>query len=72
MKTHKEIGRSDEAQRLIDKREAAALLGISPRTVEREASAGRLAKYRIRGCVRFLKADVLRLAGIMNTNPLLT
>lgn len=51
--------------RLIDKKEAAALLGTSTRTVEREASAGRLAKHKIRGCVRFLMADVLRLGRII-------
>ena len=56
---------SDDLRRLIDKMEAAALWGTSTRTVEREASAGRLAKHKIRGCVRFLKADVLRLGRII-------
>lgn len=56
---------ADSAQRLIDKKEAAALWGTSTRTVEREVSAGRLEKHKIRGCVRFLKADVLRLGRMM-------
>jgi len=54
-----------DQQRLIDKREVAALWGTSVRTVEREASAGRLVKRKIRGCVRFLMADVLRLGRIV-------
>ena len=54
-----------DLRRLIDKKEVAALWGTSVRTVEREASAGRLAKHKIRGCVRFLKADVLRLGRII-------
>lgn len=52
----------DEECCLIDKKEAADLLGTSTRTIEREVSAGRLPKYKIRGCVRFRKADVLRLS----------
>jgi hypothetical protein len=51
--------------RLIDKRQAADLLGTSTRTIEREVSAGRLVKHKIRGCVRFLMADVLRLGRII-------
>lgn len=51
----------DDLRRLIDKKEAALLWGTSTRTVEREVNAGRLPKHKIRGCVRFLKADVLRL-----------
>lgn len=52
-----------DSRRLIDKKEAAAIWGTSTRTVEREVNAGRLIKRKIRGCVRFLKADVLRLGG---------
>ncbi len=55
----------DDHRRLMDKRETAAIWGTSIRTVEREASAGRLVKHKIRGCVRFLKADVLRLGRII-------
>lgn len=60
--------KEDDAQdlrRLIDKKDVAALWGTSVRTVEREASAGRLKKHKIRGCVRFLKEDVLRLGRII-------
>jgi excisionase family DNA binding protein len=70
MKTKQEIRNDDGHLRLIDKKQAAKILGTSTRTIEREASAGRLAKHKIRGCVRFLMADVLRLAGIANSNPL--
>jgi hypothetical protein len=65
MKTNEESGMNGEALRLIDKKEAAALWGTSIRTVEREVSAGRLMKHKIRGCVRFLKADVLHLGRII-------
>ena len=58
----KESPQNDDPEfQLIDKKEAAALWRTSTRTVEREVSARRLVKYKIRGCVRFLKADVLRL-----------
>ncbi len=61
MKTNKETGNDDGHMRLIDKKQAADLLSTSVRTIEREVSAGRLVKHKIRGCVRFLKVDVLRL-----------
>lgn len=60
--------KEDDAQdlrRLIGKKEVAALWGTSTRTVEREASAGRLKKYKIRGCVRFLMEEVLRVGRII-------
>jgi|GEM_PF-6295800 len=66
MKDGKEMDSSGEDRRLIDKKEAAALWGTSTRTVEREVSAGRLVKYKIRGCVRFLKSDVLGLINPLN------
>lgn len=53
---------------LVRKQQAAALLGVSPRTIEREVSAGRLKKHKVRGCVCFLVEDVLRLAGIEQPN----
>jgi excisionase family DNA binding protein len=53
---------------LLRKPQAAALLGVSPRTIEREVSAGRLRKHKVRGCVCFLVEDVLRLAGIETAN----
>ena len=65
MKTNKETGKDDGHLRLIDKKQAADLLGPSTRTIEREVSAGRLVKHKIRGCVRFLKWDVLRLGNLI-------
>ncbi|MFT4177484.1 MAG: helix-turn-helix domain-containing protein [Luteolibacter sp.] len=56
---------NDDLRRLIDKKEVAAIWGTSTRTVEREVSAGRLKKYKIRGCVRFIKEDVLRLGRLV-------
>jgi excisionase family DNA binding protein len=49
---------------LLRKWEVAERLGVSVRTVDREASAGRLPKFKVRGCVCFRLADVLSLAGI--------
>ena len=51
---------------------AASLLGVSTRTIERETNAGRLKKYKVRGCVCFLVEDVLRLAGMEQANPILS
>lgn len=49
--------------RLVSKREAALICGgISIRTLEREASSGRLPKIKLRGRVLFRLGDVLRLA----------
>lgn len=45
MNTNKETGNDDGHLRLIDKKQAADLLGTSVRTIEREVSAGRLAYY---------------------------
>jgi len=50
--------------RLISKREAAEILGISVRTLEREISAGNLPVHRIRGCVRLMLSEILLHAGI--------
>jgi excisionase family DNA binding protein len=52
------------SERLISKREAAEILGVSVRTVEREISAGNLPVQRIRGCVRLWLSRVLLHAGI--------
>lgn len=52
------------SERLISKREAADILGVSKRTVEREISAGNLPVQRIRGCVRLCLSRVLLHAGI--------
>ena len=65
MKSNRDTVNDDGQLRLIDKRQAADLLSTSVRTIEREASAGRLQKHKIRGCVRFALADVLRLGGIV-------
>jgi excisionase family DNA binding protein len=43
---------------LLSKREAAARLGVSERTIDRERAAGRLRAVRVRGVVRFRPADL--------------
>jgi len=65
MKRNQESGNDGEALRLITKKEAAALLGTSTRTIEREVSAGRLEKHMVRACVRYLLGDVMRLGRII-------
>lgn len=62
---------SDDPRRMVRKPEVAAIWSVSTRTVEREVSSGRLKKYKIRGCVCFILADVLRLSGgFGDSNPL--
>jgi len=56
--------------RLVRKPEAAELLGVSIRTIEREVNSGRLKKHKVRGCVGFQMADVMRLGGIETSNPI--
>jgi DNA binding domain, excisionase family len=62
-------GEAPESDRLISKREAAEIMGVSVRTIEREVAAGKLAISRLRGCVRFRISDVFRLAGF-NPHPM--
>lgn len=50
--------------RLISKREAAGILGVSIRTLERAVSSGTISIRKIRGCVRLLRSEVLLMAGI--------
>lgn len=50
--------------RLISKREAAGILGVSIRTVERAISHGSISIRKIRGCVRLLLSEVLFFGGI--------
>lgn len=52
--------------RLIRKQEVAERLACCLRTVEREASAGRLPRIKVRGGVRFRESDVLK---IINGQP---
>lgn len=52
--------------RLISKREAAGLLGVSIRTVERTISHGSISIRKIRGCVRLLLSEVLLFGGIQH------
>ena len=61
---------ANDLLRLIRKPEAAQVLGVSTRTIEREVSSGRLKKHKVRGCVCFVLADVLRLGGILNSTPI--
>ncbi|MBC2606576.1 helix-turn-helix domain-containing protein [Pelagicoccus albus] len=48
--------------KLLNKRQASEILGISTRTLDRIVSARVLAKVKIRGAVRFRHSDVLKLA----------
>lgn len=59
--------------RLVSKREAADMLSVSVRTVERDVSAGKLTIQKVRGCVRLRLSQVMQLAGIqseLNTSQL--
>ncbi len=47
--------------KLMRKREVAEKLACSLRTVEREASVGRLTRIRIRGGVRFRESEVQKI-----------
>ena len=46
--------------RLVTKQAAAAVLGISPRTLERLAAGRKLEPVRILGAVRFRWSDIAR------------
>ena len=46
------------SDRLLRKKEAAAMLACSERTVEREVSSGRLTCIKVRGGVRFRFSDI--------------
>jgi len=49
---------SSAKDRLLRKKEAAAILACSPRTVDREASCGRLTRVKVRGGVRFRESEI--------------
>ena len=48
-------------EKLLRKREVAERLACSLRTVEREASVGRLTRIKVRGAVRFRESEVQKL-----------
>jgi excisionase family DNA binding protein len=48
-------------EKLLRKREVAERLACSLRTVEREASVGRLTRIKVRGGVRFRESEVQKL-----------
>ena len=48
-------------EKLLRKREVAERLACSLRTVEREASGGRLTRIKVRGGVRFRESEVQKL-----------
>jgi excisionase family DNA binding protein len=50
--------RDNEGSGLLRKREAAALLACSTRTIDREASCGRLNRVKVRGGVRFRESEI--------------
>lgn len=45
--------------KLISKAEAAEMLGVSPKTLERLAAAGKVPMYRIGGNCKFFEGDIL-------------
>ena len=53
--------------RLLRKKEAAAMLACSEKTIERDAACGRLTRVRVRGGVRFRFSEV---QAIINGNGL--
>ncbi len=59
----KQMSSGEDERRMVRKPEVAAIWSVSTRTVEREVASGRLKKHKIRGCVCFVLADVLRLGG---------
>lgn len=56
--------KEDDGNRMVRKKEAAEILGISTRSIDRLVSLGRLKKTKILGCVCFALKDVLRLGGL--------
>lgn len=50
--------------RLISKQQAADILSVSVRTVERMISSGKLTIQKVMGCVRLRLSQVLQSAGI--------
>jgi excisionase family DNA binding protein len=51
---------NDQSQ-LLRKKDVANMLACSLRTVDREASGGRLPRVKVRGGVRFRRCDVERM-----------
>ena len=49
--------------RLLSKKEAADMLGVSTRTIERMMTHGELMKVKIRGCVRARLSEIKQLLG---------
>lgn len=52
--------------RLISKQQAADILSVSVRTIERMISNGKLTIQKVMGCVRLRLSQVLQYAGIDN------
>ena len=48
----------EPSDRLLRKKEAAEMLACSERTIDRDASCGRLTRVRVRGGVRFRLSEV--------------
>lgn len=49
--------------KLVSKKEAAEILGVSVRSVERMVASGQLEKVYVRGCVRIRLRDIQSLVG---------
>lgn len=45
--------------KLISKAEAAEMLGVSPKTLERLAAAGKVPMYRIGGNCKFFEGEIM-------------
>ena len=51
----------ESEQRLLRVSEAAAMLGVSQRTIWRMIADGQLIAVHIRGCTRVLRAEAMRI-----------
>ena len=50
-------------KKLISKKDAADVYGVSIRTIERMLASGQLTKIKIRGCVRVKLSEIRALLG---------
>lgn len=48
----------DRSDRLLRKKEAATMLACSERTIDRDATSGRLTRVKVRGGVRFRLSEI--------------
>jgi excisionase family DNA binding protein len=60
MSVSKNMGDAPE-EKLLRKKQVAERLACSPRTVDREASCGRLTRVKVRGGVRFRESEIRKM-----------